>query len=339
MISYNTSPLRRPGLAMNSTGLAVNSPGLALRGPSLAINRACRLTLAICLFLTQAAKAQKQTLADSIAHIAASIDGRLGVAVVNGDDHSTVLFHGHDHFPMMSVFKFPIALYILHQVDQRKLTLAAVVPVHDANWHLYSPLLAKYAKYKEENLELGLGELLDSMITESDNAACDLLLKVIGGPSVVNDYIHSLGIDEINIACTETQMAADPKKVYENWCTPAAMNTLLQKFYEGHILSTPSSALLIHLMTVTTTGAHRLKGNLDFGLANIVVHKTGTSDTDANGLTAATNDVGIITLLSGASLYVSVFLADSHAPVAAREHAIALVGRIANDCNTYVRIR
>ena len=305
--------------------------------PRCVVSHLCRLTLAVCLFLSPAAKAQKHTLADSIAHIAASIDGRLGVAVVNGDDHSTVLFHGHDHFPMMSVFKFPIALYILHQVDQRKLTLAAVVPVRDANWHTYSPLLAKYAKYKEKDLNLGLGELLDSMITESDNAACDILLKVIGGPSVVNDYIHGLGIDEINIAWTETQMADDPKKVYENWCTPAAMNTLLQKFYEGHILSTSTSAHLIQLMTQTTTGAHRLKGNLD--PMDIVVHKTGTSDTDTSGLTAATNDVGIITLLYGRSLYVSVFLADSHADQAAREKAIALVGRIANDCNTYIRIR
>lgn len=302
-----------------------------------AMNRACRLTLASCLLLSPAAKAQKQTLADSIAQIATSINGRLGVAVVNGDDHSTVLFHGHDHFPMMSVFKFPIALYILHQVDQRKLTLAAVVSTRDANWHLYSPLLAKYAKSKDANLVLGMGELLDSMITESDNAACDLLLKVIGGPSVVNDYMHSLGIDEINIAYTETEMAADPKKIYENWCTPAAMNTLLQKFYEGHILSTSTSALLIQLMTQTTTGAHRLKGHLD--PMDIVVHKTGTSNTDANGLTAATNDVGIITLLYGRSLYVSVFLADSHADEAAREKAIAQVGRAANDFNTHIRIR
>ena len=292
------------------------------------------LPLALCLFLAPAAKAQDHALADSLTHIAASIDGRLGVAVTRGDSGTTILLHGHEHFPMMSVFKFPIALYILHRVDQRMLTLAAVVRIQKDDWKSRSPLLAKYAKYKEQNLELGMSELLDSMITESDNAACDILLRVIGGPSVVNDYIHSLGIDEINIAWTEGQMAADPKKVYENWCTPMAMNTLLQKLYEDHILSTSTSAILIRLMTESTTGPGRLKGLLT--PANPVAHKTGTSNTDANGLTAATNDVGVITLLNGESLYVSVFLADSHAAEAAREHAIARVGRIANDCNTKI---
>jgi beta-lactamase class A len=297
------------------------------------------------LFFAPAAKAQHPAaakvlppiLADSLAHIAASIDGRLGIAVTRGDSGTTILVHGHEHFPMMSVFKFPIALYILHQVDQRKLTLAAVVPVQKDDWKLYSPLLAKYAQHKDDNFMIGMNELLDSMITESDNAACDILLRVIGGPAIVNTYIHSLGIDEIDIAWTEGQMAADPQKVYENWCTPAAMNTLLQKFYEGHLLSTPTSAMLIRLMTETTTGPNRLKGLLS--PVNLVVHKTGTSNTDAGGLTAATNDVGIVTLLSGESLYVSVFLADSHAPQTARERAIALVARTANDYNTIVHIR
>ena len=325
MIFFNTPTRRVPRRAV-----------CRLRRACLSGTAVYTLIPALCLFLAPAAKAQNHTLADSVTHIAASIDGRLGVAITHGDNGTTTLLHGHDHFPMMSVFKFPIALYLLHQVDQRKLLLAQTTQIHTADWHLYSPLLARY---KAENLLVNVRELLDSMITESDNVACDVLLKIIGGPSVVNDYIHSLGIDEINIAWTETQMAADPKKVYENWCTPVAMNTLLQKFYEGHILSTPTSALLIQLMTETTTGAHRLKANLDFGQGRFVVHKTGTSDTDANGLTAATNDVGVITLLSGASLYVSVFLADSHATTAARENAIARVGRIANDCNTYIRIR
>jgi beta-lactamase class A len=305
--------------------------------PHRAVSHLRRLIPALCLFLAPAAKAQSHTLVDSLTHIAASIDGRLGVAITLGDNGTTTLLHGHDHFPMMSVFKFPIALYILHRVDQRMMTLAASVRVQKADWNIPSPLLAKYAKWKDQNFDISMSELLDSMIIEGDNAACDMLLRVIGGPSVVNDYVHSLGIDEINIAWTEAQMAADPKKVYDNWCTPAAMNTLFEKLYEGHILSIPTSAILIRLMTESTTGPRRLKGLL--GPINPVAHRTGTSDSDANGLTAATNDVGVITLSNGESLYVSVFLTDSHADIAAREHAIALVGRLANDCNTYIRMR
>jgi beta-lactamase class A len=62
----------------------------------------------------------------------------------------------------------------------------------------------------------------------------------------------------------------------------------------------------------------------------VVAHKTGSSGT-RNGVTAATNDIGIITLPEGRHLAVAVFLTESRANDAARDKVIARVARAAWD--------
>jgi beta-lactamase class A len=61
-----------------------------------------------------------------------------------------------------------------------------------------------------------------------------------------------------------------------------------------------------------------------------VAHKTGT-DATRNGLTRATNDVGIVTLPDGRHLAVAVFVKDSTADETTRDRAIAGVARAAYD--------
>ncbi len=46
-------------------------------------------------------------------------------------------------------------------------------------------------------------------------------------------------------------------------------------------------------MLETTSGKNRIKGQLPRG--TLVAHKTGTSDTNEKGVTAAINDIGIVT--------------------------------------------
>ncbi len=73
------------------------------------------------------------------------------------------------------------------------------------------------------------------------------------------------------------------------------------------------------LMTETTTGTKRIKGLLPNG--TVVAHKTGTSAT-VKGVTAATNDVGLVTLPNGRHLAIAVFVSDSTAGNTIREEAM-----------------
>jgi beta-lactamase class A len=81
--------------------------------------------------------------------------------------------------------------------------------------------------------------------------------------------------------------------------------------------------LVLKFMIESTPGAKRLKGLLPAG--TIVAHKTGTSGTEKNGITAATNDIGIITLPSGRHVAIAVFVSDSPADEATREGVIARI--------------
>ena len=77
-------------------------------------------------------------------------------------------------------------------------------------------------------------------------------------------------------------------------------------------------------MTDSTPGAKRLKNLLPAGTA--VAHKTGTSGTQ-NGITAATNDIGIITLPNGKHIAIAIFVSDSPADEKTREAVIAKIAK------------
>jgi beta-lactamase class A len=81
-------------------------------------------------------------------------------------------------------------------------------------------------------------------------------------------------------------------------------------------------------MRDSTRVTKRIKGALPDG--TIVMHRSGTSDTD-NGITHATNDIGLILLPDGRYLAIAVFVTDSPADEVTREEAIAQITRVVFD--------
>jgi beta-lactamase class A len=162
------------------------------------------------------------------------------------------------------------------------------------------------------------------MVSESDGSACDVSLRLVGGAKSVMAYLATLGIQDINVLNTEKEIGQKNSVQYDNWAKPAAVVTLLQKFQQGKGLSGPSQKLLLHRMTETETGLNRIKGLLP--AKTLVVHKTGSSGT-VEGVAAATNDVGIVSLPSGQHLAIAVFVSDAKVDMKARESVIAKIAR------------
>jgi len=274
----------------------------------------------IGLLMTFSLHAQ-QSLSDSINALAAAARGHIGTFMQDLETGDSTTTNDQDHYPMQSVFKFPLALYVLDQVDKGKLSLTTPIDIRKSEWaRMYSPLLNKYPK---DHFTLTVEEVLAPTVSSSDNVGCDLLFRLIGGPAKVNDYIHGLGIRDISIVYTEMGMAADWNNQYSNWCRPSAMGRLLRRFYKGELLSKASTSLLLKWMTESTS-PRRIGGMLPEG--TVVAHKTGTSNTNADGVTAATNDVGIITLPNGHHLVMVVFVADAKASDDIRLRTISQIG-------------
>lgn len=94
-----------------------------------------------------------------------------------------------------------------------------------------------------------------------------------------------------------------------NTSSPLAATQLLKMFYENRALSKRNSDFLRKLMTETSAGTNRIRGQLPKEAT--VAHKTGTSDINLEGVTIATNDIGVITLPNGNHFAISVFVANS----------------------------
>ena len=263
-------------------------------------------------------------LHDRIEQISRAAQGRVGMIATVLETGESVSLNGNQRFPMQSVYKFPIAMAVLAQVDQGKLKLDQQIRVEASD-------IVQGSRILDLNLlgvELSLTELLKYMVSESDNTACDVLLRLVGEPRIVTQYLRSLSVNDIVVANTEKELGQDTAVQYRNYATPDAIVVLLRTFHEGQGLSKSSQALLRRLMTETSTGLKRIKGLLPEG--TVVAHKTGTSST-VNKVTAATNDVGLVTLPNSRHLAISVFVSDSMADDTTREEVIAKVARAAWD--------
>jgi beta-lactamase class A len=278
--------------------------------------------------------ASQNKLREQIEQIAASARGRVGAAVtVVETGESLVALNADQRFPMQSVYKLPIAIAVLRQVDGGALKLEQKVKVEKSDFisgRQHSPIRDKNPR----GTELSVRDLLRFAVSESDGTASDVLMRLAGGPEVVMKDLRSLGVSGVMVVNTEKEFGEDQSLQYQNWAQPESVIVLLRVLQEGRGLSADSRALLLQFMAESTPGPKRLKGRLPAG--TVVAHKTGTSGTE-NGMTAATNDVGLVTLPDGRHLAVAVFVSDSPADEQVREGVIAQIARAAWDWSTQSR--
>jgi beta-lactamase class A len=251
---------------------------------------------------------QENPLREKIAQIVKSKRVIVGVGIMNLENGDTLTLNGQGHFPMQSVYKFHLALAVLNQVDKRKFSLNQDIFVSKADMipNLYSPMREKYP---EGNISLPLSEIIKYTVSQSDNVGCDLLFKLIGGTEKANKFIHKIGVKDVAILDPEVRIQNDWSLQYKNYSTPYAAVQLLQKFHKQHILSKSSQDFLYKIMVETTTGPNKIKGLLP--QEAVIAHKTGFSGKNREGLTGATNDIGIITLPNGKQFAIAVFVSDS----------------------------
>jgi beta-lactamase class A len=282
------------------------------------------LLIALLLFIGQQASAQNiDTLKQRLERITVDKAAIVGIAIkgMNGD---TLSIYGDRAFPMQSVFKYHIGVAMLSQIDKGKFKLNQKVVVEEKDLlpGLYSPLRDKHP----QGGTFTIAELIQYSISMSDNVACDMLLRLLGGPQVVEAFCHQHGIKDIAIKINEEVMQGNWNLQYQNWTTPKAAIDALQLFYENKQmqLSKKSHKFLWKVMRNTSTGKMRLKGLLPKG--TVVAHKTGWSGKNKDlGITAAVNDIGIVFLNKKQYFYISVFVTDSREDNETNELMIAEV--------------
>jgi beta-lactamase class A len=262
-------------------------------------------------------------LQKQLEQIASAAKGKVGVAALVLETGETVFLNPHDQFPMQSVYKLPISMAVMKQVDEGKIKPNQKVKVTKDDFGSrgqHSPIRDK----NPNGVEMSVSELLRYAISESDGTASDVLMKLAGGSQAIQAYLAELKIIDLIVLNSEKEIGQDWQTQYRNWASPEAAVALLRALHDRQGLSEASQALLLKYMIESTPGAKRLKGLLPAG--TVVAHKTGTSGTQ-KGVTAATNDIGIITLPNGRHIAIAVFVSDSPADEGTREGVIARIAK------------
>jgi len=319
--------------------------------------------LALSAIAAPADAAQSNAALDAeIARLAAPAKGVVGVAAWRLDGKGLRLSINADQpFPMASTFKIAVAGAILARVDRGQLRLDRVVAI-DPQRHVESEVIAD--RFIHPGVSLSVHNLLELMLTQSDNTATDVLTDLAGGPAATTAWVRSQGIAGLRVdrdtagllrdfyglppgpfpAALEAGLKADPnlesKGTLRNprfdddprdTSTPQAMARLLDRISTGKALSRASTQVLMQTMARNRTGDARIRGRLpaETGVAD----KTGT-------IGASLNDVGVITLPGNAGkVVVAIFIKKSEVPFEPRERVIADIARSLYDYYLFERPR
>jgi beta-lactamase class A len=280
-------------------------------------------------------------------------DGRVGACVQDAFGVSCI--HGDNRFPMQSVMKLLVAVAAMDAVDHDGRRLDEPVLVRRRDLSLFVQPLAKLVT--ERGYRTTVGDLVRRAVVDSDSAAADILIGKLGGTKSVQACLERLGVRGLRLDRDERRLQTeifglrwrpeyvDPQvldraigqvpptrrdEAYRAYradvrdtATPRGMAAMLHALAAGKLLSPGSTRRLMGVMQQTVTSPDRLKAGTAPGWT--LGHKTGTSNT-WRGLTAATNDVGVLTAPDGGTVSIAVFIADSPAPSGDRA---ALIARIA----------
>jgi len=248
--------------------------------------------------------------------------GTVGVAIIHVETGRSVTLEGAKQLPLYSVFKLPLAVSVLKNVEENQLALEKKIRVTPED---VAPGSQFNLDLWRKPVERSVRELLEVSIVRSDNTSSDKLLELVGGPAGVTQRMRSMGFANIDIHSSTREFAAH--RANPNTGSAEDLARLLAQLQTGEILASPQLELLLGFMRRAMTGEKRLRGNLPRDTP--VADKTGTGEAGSN-----TNDVGLITLPEGKGhLAMAVLISGSRLTAEAQEKLIAELARTAYDAH------
>lgn len=239
---------------------------------------------------------------------------RLGVFARNTVTGKSVLYRADEAFPMCSVFKTLAAAAILRDLDRNGEFLAQCIrygekDVEDSG---YAPITGT-----PEHLANGMtvAELCAAAIAYSDNAAANLLLRELGGPTAVTRFCRSIGDGTTRLDRWEPALnSAEPWRATD-LTSPGAIGRTYARLTLGNALTPRDQKQLTAWLLANTTSGARFRAGLpqDWTLGD----KTGT------GSYGTTNDVGVAWTPDRAPVVLAVLSTKDDADAPADEPLVA----------------
>lgn len=292
--------------------------------------------------------------------LASRAPARVGIFAKNLGNGAYARVNPDARIPLLSVVKLPVAIVVLEGVDSGRWSLSTPIPLLPGDMHPRGELGDRYPR---GGGPVPLHRLLKLMIERSENSSADALMRLVGGPGAVTQWLERHGIHDFRVDRNERELgndwyglpsgadtmgSAEDIREQRAQVVPAVHDSaaqamlldprdtgtaeacvhLLERLWRGEFLSVASTDTLKSMLADCETGRDRLPGQLPKG--TLVAHKTGTGGMTA-GVTVGINDIGVIRLPNGDDVAIAVLVGEPRGTIPRAERLIARVARTVFD--------
>lgn len=272
------------------------------------------LGLALGLFVTTAAVAKTalEDLSDTVEKVEDQLDARVGLAMTDTGSDFSWSHRADERFLMNSTMKVPLCGAVLAQVDAGKMSLSDELPVHQDDILAYAPVTKERV-----GQSMTLGALCYAALDMSDNTATNLLIRHLGGPEAVTQFLRSIGDSVTRSDRYETALntwePGDPRDTTK----PVVMIDTLKKLLLGDALTTGSRDQLVAWMSHGGVTQALLRDDAPSSWK--IADKSGSGDHNRNL-------VALIAPDDGNPRIVTIYISDTDADFKTRNAALKELG-------------
>ncbi|MET3493564.1 class A beta-lactamase [Variovorax boronicumulans] len=264
------------------------------------------------------AKGAQQDASAQLTALESASGGRLGVVGFNTASGARLVHRGDERFPLCSTFKLVLAAAVLERSAKAGGAglLARRINYSKGDLIAHSPITEKHVA-----TGMTVAELCAATLQYSDNAAANLLMKMLGGPPAVTAFARASGDEAFRLDRWETELNTAIPGDLRDTTTPAAMAASVQRLVLGDALGAAQRDQLKAWLLGNTTSTERFLAGVPAGWK--VGDKTGGGSYGTN------NDVGVLWPPSGAPLVLAVYLTFPQEDAKVRNDVVASATRIA----------
>ncbi len=204
--------------------------------------------------------------------------GEVSVVVKDLDTNWEIAFNKDVLLPSASLVKIPIMLSCYYAAQEGKINLTDTVSLSNSVKVPGSKVLGEAPAGSVFSIQ----DLLEPMITESDNTAANVLIETMGFDAL-NSYFKKIGLKNTNLSRKMLDFKERSEGV-ENYTTAREMAYLLEALYHKKFLNKNVSEKCLRLL-----GQQKINDRIPRGLPQgiPVAHKTGLEN-------YICHDVGIV---------------------------------------------
>jgi beta-lactamase class A len=249
-----------------------------------------------------------------LADIERHYGGRLGVFAIDTGSGRTLSHRADERFLMCSTFKGLLAALVLSRVDAGKEDLSRLVRYTERDLIFTSPV----TKANVARGAMSVGALCQAIVEVSDNTAAVLLMRSVGGPGALTQFVRSL-----DDTVTRSDRYEPDSNKYDgvlDTTTPRAMTQSAGKILLGNVLSSQSRRQLEDWMIACKPGLNRLRA--------VLPADWRAGDRPGTSVEEETNDYAIVRPPGQAPLLVAAYYDAPDVGMDARETVLREAGSV-----------